>query len=393
MRKITTPIPEPLLDGLSTTTKIEPGNNTVTLSDVSSLNVGDLLLFEEFGSELSEVKEVTSINGNVVTVNGGFLFEHPIGVFVNRVLYDEFVVKRNDEGIVFVEVGRGIILYDNQFNNIEFLDETDGWSLFKKYEVYGYNSVTETETLIAELGEDDNIGFITPTMVWNETGLSKEELPESLLVPAIIDSVQSINDNITVKKVYDAVGKDYSFVFNDDWFLYDFNADGVVDKNDLYVYEYDSVRDLAVYKNYLINKITNTRNAKRISFNKKLPLNNSNELKFFVPSTYNFKDDINQMLRTVSRLMISNYILSRSGNENLFLGVSNWNAAGVSVSRDTGSVHSIIDFNNKQINSIIQNSLVKVRGWKTKLRRRGNVHNESFSYNPYNNINPFGPRW
>ena len=381
MRTLTTPIPLPENNDYVSVNKVTPETNTITLNDTTGLSSGDLLLVEEFGCEVGEVLIISSINGDEVVFTNNFLYEHPSNVPLNKVNYDEFVVER-DDGNGFEEIFSGSIDYNNSHNNIVYVDDSAESSLKKSYRIIGVNSVTTNSDVLAEFGETRGVGWVTYDEIIQELNINESDIDESLILQSMQLAINRINDSITSQKIYDANSSDYSFIFNDEWFFHDFNADGVIDTDDLYVYELDVERDVAFFKNYLINKITNTRQSKRISFKKKLP-KLGRDLKFFIPSTYNYVDDIKSILRRVTKLMITNNILSKSTNENLMFGVSSWSAGGTNVNRDSRSVSDLIKSNEEEINNILRNDLVKLRTWRTKLRRRGNIRDERYHFNNF----------
>lgn len=178
------------------------------------------------------------------------------------------------------------------------------------------------------------------------------ELETADLEVALEMSAQKLRDIVFIKK---------SFVYAQptnklqiDTPLADYNADGVVDENDINIYEFD--------KDDYVNPDTDL-SAHIESFNEKygyiilddlypLTIGNNIVIDYYVARYESSK--MKPYLSRLNLLMASNYLFDIIPISRLQQGISEWNLNGVSVRFDASTIKSITDSIKLEINSLLR---------------------------------------
>lgn len=178
------------------------------------------------------------------------------------------------------------------------------------------------------------------------------ELSNNEIELALNNGAQKLKDTIFVKKSF--VYAQPTNKFQIDVPLADYNADGVADKKDISIYEFD--------KNDYVNPDTDLSDHID-SFNEKygyivlddlypLVIGNNVVVDYYVAKYEN--DKMKPYLKRLNLLMASNTIFNNIPISRLQEGISEWNMNGVSVRFDLSSIKSIKEEIKLEINSLLK---------------------------------------
>lgn len=366
MKKVLYPNPETTETKTTLSQTVAVGDNSIVVANGTGFSVGDFILIEELGHELNEITRILSINGNIFSTLEMQYPHEKIGVNIIKVSYNQYRIKRSIDNITYQTIATNDLEYSQEQNKIEYNDNDGSDELY--YQIYYYNSLTDTEDLQATLHKEKNFSYISADDFRAETGLTTEYVADNLIYDALRSGVEWIQDKTVVTKAVQSSSQDTLFELNDVYppYVADLNADGVVDKNDIIIYEYDNNRKMRTYRHNNIVKLL-PNNPPRLLLNKVLPTQ-GNTLIVEVPCTYREIQDVKSTLRTVNKLIAVNYVLINKPIETLKDVVTSWTSGGESINKDPSSVQSFIDSNIQQAQSLTDNILTKFYVQKSKLR-------------------------
>jgi len=371
-----------VLPDITTTTTtsngaVEVDDTTIIVDDVSSFSQDDIILIEERGCELNEIRSISSISGSTFTLSAGLTFPHKDEITITKISYDEYKIEKSEVGVTYIEFATGNLDYSNKYNNIEVLDDTTTGSDNYYYKVYYVNSVSVTEAFQATLNKEENFSFISLTAFRAESKFSTADVTDATMAAALYSGMEWIQDAAFNTMTLTTTDQDNIFDLElegmniADWF-----GEGEVNKKAVVVYEVSNEGDYLNYsKNYLISKIL--QDTRRIVFKSDLPTSNRT-LIMKIPVTFKPNDEIAVALRSINRLIATNYILMNVDTSKIKSGVTSWSAGGTNVNRDLNALRDSIDKNISEANRIIS-SVLKIYMKKTKLRSRRSSLNRNYS--------------
>ena len=368
MVKISYPLPKPSNENITTiSNEVVVGDTTIEVVDASALQVDDIILLQEYGDELSEIAIIESINGNTLTVTEPVVLPHDVLAPISVLQYNEYEIVRKDSNDTTLH--RDVFDYGNQYNHIIFYDDSEEASYNKAYILRFHNSVTEdSEDIAIDLSP---VGYVSVKKLYNDFDISEATLRQSAMISAIKAGAEVIRDEAFRRFTAQAFDKDSIIKINfDGWTFADWNSDGEIGADDMYVFEYNAQENRTIFINHKISKIITRPGHEAVVFSEKVPRQNYS-LNFYIRTAYKELNEMSSVLARVNQLLAANYILQNTNNRNVRDGVLSWSAGGTSVNRDSGSVERVIENNEKAARNLLQKHIAKTYLARTKLRRRG----------------------
>jgi hypothetical protein len=357
-------LPKPTDENVGILTQDVVATQLLHVDDTSLISPGDILLIEEFGNELNETVVVDSITGNTVILEEPIIIPHKKGTSLHIVEYNKYAIVRKDS--TDTTLVSDYIDYANQYSSIIFQDDSDGSSYKKQYKLVLTNTSTNTSSEV--ILEPREVGYVSVSKLYRDFSISESTLPQSSLISAIHFGAEYIRDRAFRRFTAQATQKDTMFDIDfDTWTFADWNADGTIDADDFYVFEYNQQTNETVFVNHLISKVITRQGHEKIIFTKELPRQNFS-LNFAIKTAQQPFEELKSVLERVNQLLAANYILQNTNNKNVRDGVLSWSAGGTSVNRDSGSVERVVEKNEEHVRNLIQKLLTKIHVQRTKLR-------------------------
>lgn len=368
--------PDPTTTTTTLSTAIEYNDTELVVADASSLSVDDFILLEDIGHEKCEIVQITVIDSNTLTTTAVTL-PHDASITITKLNYDKATIEKSTNGTTYTDLVEQDLNYADVNNCIQYFDDDVDASDSLYYKIYYYNSSTTTEDLQATLHNEENYGYINVDKFRAETGFTTAEVSNAEVERAIYTSLEWIQDNAYVYHEFDGPQDSvYSILTNMEFA--DWNGDGVIDKNDIIIYEYDQEN---LMRRYLSNKIIKVNpDTKKIFFSEQVPISSSNNLVIKIPVTFKQYKDIRGTLQQISKLIATNYILMNVDTSKIKNGVTSWTAGGTSVNRDLSNLKDSIDKNVKNALRLLA-QIEKMYTRSTKLRTTYSSLNTRGRYN------------
>ena len=358
-----------------TTTLLESTDfdkDKLKVGNTSNFNVDDILLIEDVGNEKNEIVYITSIDNNEITVTPKLVLPHERNTSITKLNYDKFKIERSDaKDGTYEKITEQILDYANPHNIIEYFDMSEGASDKLFYKVIYYNSITEDALESDVLHLEMNYGYIDVDTFRAETGFLENEVSDSEIERAIYHSIEFIQDDAFVTHEFEG-GHDSMFNIETRYEFADWNGDGIVDKKDMIIYEYDYNTTIRRYLGSKVSKIM--PKSKKIFFKEQVPTKMNQTLVMKIPLTFKRYDEVRSALATISKLIATNWILRNVDINKVRNGITNWNAGGTSVTRDTNAIQESINNNLRKAKSLI-NQIRKIYSRPTKLRTQASMLN------------------
>lgn len=358
--------PLPLDIGTRLLSKAEANSDTLSVEDSSVFSINDIILIEEVGCEIFEIKKIVAITDNTITLDSPINYTHNFLAKVTKLNYDKIKVERGaSETDTFTEIYNDYIDYANEHNRLEFYDRSLIANDEMYYKIYYCNSVTGTEVLIDTLHEEDNFSYISVDKFRQETGFTDEEVSDGVIIDGLISALEWIRDNAYFVQTLKGAEPDTTFILDLDGLeMADWNADRKIDKYDLVVYEHDNESEINTYITHKIVKVI--PDGHKIFFLDKVP-SVGKTLFFQVPVTFKKFDEIHASLAEISKLLATNYILQNTSINKFRQGITSWTAGGTTISRDPSALSQSIE-NNLNTAKLILDRIVKLYARPSKLR-------------------------
>lgn len=352
-------------------------NSEIEVTDASSLSANDIILIEDVGFEKCEIAIIDSIIDNTLTLTTELTMSHSNSTTITKINYNQYTIKKATVvSSTKTTVVTNTIDYANPINCIEYIDQDYEASDELFYFVYYYNSVTETEYLAETLHQDLNYGYMDVENFRAETAFTESEVSDAEVQKAIYNALEWIQDNAYVTHEFSCANEEY-MIIDDALEFADYNGDNVIDYKDFIIYEYDSNS----FRRYLSSKIAKIiPESKKILFTESLPINSQNTLVIKVPLTFKKLGEILYSLKTVTKLIATNWILENVDTSKIKSGITSWTAGGTSVNRDLNNLRESIKQNLFNANRVLT-QIAKIYIKPTKLRTR----HSSLNYGVKNN--------
>lgn len=116
------------------------GDTVLVVDNINNLAVNDFVLLGTLGSEYAEIKKISSISSNTITLTAGLTFDHSQDTTVSQIAYDKINFYRSATvtGVLtLLNVSPQTITPDNIYNSYNDTANTTGFGWFRFY-----NSVT-----------------------------------------------------------------------------------------------------------------------------------------------------------------------------------------------------------------------------------------------------------
>ena len=325
-----------------TANDVKYNDSEIIVEDITGLSIGDFLLLEDIGHEKAEIVKILGINGTTLTISPTTIHHAP-NTILTKLDYDKFKITKSAEKTgTYTEVVIGDLDYSNPHNIIYFVDDSIDSSDLLYYKLFYYNSETDVEIEQKIFHKDNNYGFINIEKFRQETAFTESEVVDSEVERAIYTSLEWIQDNAFTWHEFDGP-RDRTFSINSPLEFADWNGDNNIDKYDMIIYEFDP---RTLMRRYLGNKLIKVLpNSKKIMFSENVPINVNNQLVIRIPMTSRKLETVKGTLANISRLIGTNYLLQNVNTANIRTSITSWNAGGVSVNRDIGSLQSSIEAN------------------------------------------------
>lgn len=346
---------------------LEYGMNIFEVQDASSFVVNDIILIEDVGHEYCEIRIINNINLNQIEIDEPIKFPHLHGIKITKLNYDKFRITKSDNILnPFNLLVEDTLKYEDKFNRIDYYDDSGSDNLY--YRIYYYNSVTDTEILVATLHNQDNFSWMTKEKFMDMTKLDAKFT--DYVEEALRFGVESLRDDIMFSRLLTTNDPDKEFILNvENYFLADINGDREIDKYDIEVYEFDAENNLATYINHKIVKVFVDAERPKIIFSEKVP-SQGKQLYIRVNLAQVPYKNYRRSYEEINKLYAVNYLLSDKTNDNVKTGILSWTAGGTSVNKEIGTVKDVVEKNQALIRNILKDQLLKAYIGKTKLRTR-----------------------
>lgn len=374
----------PSVTSTNTTISNNIAVGTTILPVVSStgLAANDFLLIEEQGAELNEIVKISSVDSATqITLTSGVQIAHLSSTKITKILYNQYKITRSDAlAGTYTTLVTANLDYAESHGQIVYVDESVTGSDQMYYKVYYVNSHTPSEVLQATLNNQDNFSYITVSQFRNETGLSTSIIPDGDVYDALNSGVEFIRDEIIrTQTSYGTSSPDSTYIIDlNNYYMADTNADRVLNKDDLVVFEYDTQKEMRIYVPHKITKII--PNPLTVFFDEEMP-RNSRQLVFMVPVTFKSNDNIRSTLKTVNKLLAVNYVLTNVAGDKVKSAVLSWTAGGTTVNKDPNIVAQIVENNTVKAKKLISEILQGLYVSPTKLRTKISSLNQSYPDN------------
>ena len=352
----------------NTTLQVDNGDTVISVSDSSSFSAGDIVLFELRGHEFGEVKYIDTVDSPTsITLTTALEQTHITDCVITILNYDKFKVTRSDTvSGTYVTLTESELDYANQYGKIEYVDDSSGSADTKFYKVSYVNTILASDDLQATLNNQNDYGYVTLDEVRAAFNIDSTQLTDQMAFDSINSGVEFIKDKVYNVQTLSLSGDDTVFNLNlNHLFIADWQANRQVTKDDIVVYEVDSVTNSRIYVPHKVVKLL--LNDPRIIFNERMP-RNGRQLVAEIPSTFKKFEDMRSSLKMVNKLLAANYLLANTTNENIVDGVTSWTAGGTSINSDLSTSENVIDNNEKRAKKIIDEIISKVYVHRTKLR-------------------------
>lgn len=219
-------------------------------------------------------------------------------------------------------------------------------------------------TLQEELNNQDNFSWITLAKFHAETGLNASY--SNYAEEGLIFGVEAMRDDLFFQRELQTSEQDVSFdLILDNYVLADFNGDRLIDKNDIVVFEWDASLSLRTYIHHKIVKLF-VDNPK-VVFNETVP-SSGRSLIIQAPVAQVKYEHYKRSYEKINKLYAVNYLLSDKVPDVVKNSILDWTAGGTTVSRNPNATQEIMEKNNKEIEMLMKDLMLKMYFAKTKLR-------------------------
>jgi len=358
--------PIPLDIGTRLLSKVEANSNTLNVENASIFSINDIILIEEVGCEIFEIKEIKAINENTITLNSPVAYDHNFLTKVTKLNYDKLKITRGASlNETFTDIYEDYINYADEHNRLVYYDRDLIANDEMYYKVYYLNSVTGAEVLGATLHKEDNFSYISVDKFRQQTGFTEDEASDGVIIDGLINALEWIRDNAYFVQTLKGAEPDTTFTLDlDGMEMADWNADRKIDKYDLVAYEHDNESEINTYITHKIVKVI--PDGHKIFFLDKVPTPGKT-LFLTIPVTFKKYNEIQESLAEISKLLATNYILQNTSINKFRQGITSWNAGGTSVSRDPSALSQSIENNLNSAKQILDR-IVKLYAKPSKLR-------------------------
>ena len=362
MKIIFYPLPEPTQTLTHVADDVSYGDVIFDVLDASALSVNDFVLMQERGSEYNEIVKIAAIDNNELSIpQPGVTLNHSVNILVTKINYDKYRIYSSPDNDVYTLIKEDLLDYSNKYSSIHFIDDEGNDNLF--YKIYYYNSHTDTEDLQATIN-DNTISNISIDEFKRDSTFDSNTLNDAEISSALRAGLEWVQDNAYKTTIVETMQQDNVFTLDLSGMVFcDWNGDNSINANDMIVYEEDRQGN-RYYINYLINKVL--PNSNRVLFKTLVP-RDDRLLVFNIKTTFKPLDEIKTTLKTIIKLIATNWILRNVDTSKIKGGITSWSAGGTNVNRDMNAVKDSVDKNYQEAQRLLH-QLLKIYMQPTKLR-------------------------
>ena len=366
MKIIRYELPEVTSVSSVTLAEIEHNEDVIIVEDSSGFSVDDFILIEERGSEYNEIVKITAINNNNISYTPNNKFPHSEGSIITKLNYDKFKIIRADKNGLYKKViVEQELNYANSYGIINYIDDTENASDNMTYKIYYVNSETSTEDLQTTILED-TISNLSIDEFRRDSTFTTNQVLDSEISSALRAGLEWIQDNAYKTTIFETRQQNTTFTLNlNGMVLCDWNGDNEIDKNDMVVYEVETGTGKKYCLNHKIIKVFPLSN--RILFKETVPTKHDRELVFLVKTTFRPLEEVRTTLKTIIKLVATNWIMRNVDTSRIKSGITSWSAGGTNVNRDVSAIKDSVDKNYQEAQRLLH-QLLKIYMKPNKLR-------------------------